>query len=202
MKKLLIATTNKAKLKELKSYLSDLPYNLVSLKQIGFTKKYSETGTTFLKIAKNKARFYYHHTKIPSLADDGGLEIDALNGAPGVKSARWLGKKATDQELINYTLKKLAEIPLQKRTAKLKVAICLYLSPKKVFTTSASVKGIIARKPSKSKIPGYPYRSLFFLPQFKKYYDSLSKKEHQKINHRKIALEKIRKILLNNYQSE
>jgi len=200
MKKILLATTNKAKLAELTNYLSDLPFKFVSLKDLNFTAQYDEIGITFAQVAKNKARFYFNHTKIPVIADDGGLEIDALNGKPGVKSARWLGPNSTDQDLIAHTLKSLKNIPTKKRTAKLKVAICLFINPQKIYLSCKSAKGLIASKPSKNPIPGYPYRSLFWFPQFKKYYNDLTSYQHDIINHRKIALEKIRKILLNNYK--
>jgi len=200
MKKILIATTNQAKLKEIKSFLCDLPYKLIFLKDINFTKKYQEIGTTFSQIAKNKARFYYNQTKLPTLADDGGLEIDALDGAAGVKSARWLGPKSTDRQLIDHVIEKLKKVPPKKRTARIIVAICLYLSPNKVYLAQGSSEGLIAQKPSPKTIPGFPYRSLLWFPQFNKYYDKLTLNEHDKINHRKIALEKIRKILLNNYK--
>jgi len=197
MKKLLIATTNKAKLAEYKKYLSHLPIALISLSDLNITSLPSEDGKSFQDISFAKASFYYNLSALPTLSDDSGLEIDALNGAPGIKSARWINESPNDQDLINYTLTKLKNIPPEKRTAQLKTVICLYLNNSKYFFSQASTQGLIAQKPIKNFTPGFPYRAILYLPQYKKYYEQLTLDQHDKINHRKIALEKISKILLN-----
>ena len=130
------------------------------------------------------------------IADDGGLEILALGGEPGINSHRWLnGKQASDEELINYTLNRMRPFKGDRRKAQLKAVIALSIPGEKTITSESLISGIIADKPSKNRIKGYPYRSLFFLPEFKKYYDDLSDKEHETVNHRKKALEKIKKII-------
>ncbi|OGH16878.1 MAG: hypothetical protein A3C97_02300 [Candidatus Levybacteria bacterium RIFCSPHIGHO2_02_FULL_37_11] len=100
MKKLLIATKNQGKLKEISDFLSDLPLQTVSLSDIGIEDDFEETGKTYKENSQNKAIFYAKKSGLPAIADDGGIEINALNGAPGVKSRRWLGRKASDEELV------------------------------------------------------------------------------------------------------
>src|SRR2546430_2498785 len=102
MKKLLVATTNPGKLVELSSFLVDLPITLVSLKDVGITDDVEETGKTYKENAELKATFYAKKSGLPAVADDGGLEIAALDGAPGIKSRRWIGKKATEEDLIQH----------------------------------------------------------------------------------------------------
>src|SRR5882762_3706118 len=100
MKKLLIATTNKGKLQEIGEFLKDLSVQLVSLKDVGITQDVEEDGQSYEENAQKKALFYSKVSKLPAVADDGGLEINALGGAPGLKSRRWLGHEGTDEELI------------------------------------------------------------------------------------------------------
>ena len=117
MKKLLIATTNPGKLDEIKRFLGDLPVELVALKDVGIIDGVEETGKTFEENAILKAKYYCKKSGLPTLADDGGFEIDALGGEPGVKSHRWIHKdrEDTDEELIEYTLKKMRGLPRAKR---------------------------------------------------------------------------------------
>ncbi|EKD64630.1 MAG: hypothetical protein ACD_50C00333G0001, partial [uncultured bacterium] len=91
MKKLLIATTNPGKLREYRDFLSDLPVKLVSLKDIGITDDMEETGKTYEENSRAKAIFYAKKSNLPAISDDGGLEINALKGEPGIRSRRWLG---------------------------------------------------------------------------------------------------------------
>lgn len=197
LNKILIATTNPGKFSELKKYLTGLPYRFVSLADLKITDMPKETGRDFLENAIIKAEFYSQKSGLPTIADDGGLEILALGGEPGVNSHRWLkGKEATDEELINYTLNRMRPFKGEQRKAQLKVVVALAIAGKKTITSEGMIEGIIAEKPSKKRIRGYPYRSLLWLPHFKKYYDELIEEEHEKINHRKIALIKIKKELL------
>lgn len=194
--KILIATTNPGKFSELKRYLEDLPFEFVSLNDLKILKTPNESGKDFSENAKIKAEFYSQKSKLPTITDDGGLEIFALGGEPGVNSHRWLkGKEATDEELINYTLNKMRPFKGEQRKAQLRVVIALIMPGGQTITSEAAIPGLIAEKPSEQRIRGYPYRSLLFLPEFKKYYDELTKEEHEKINHRKKALEKIKQYL-------
>src|SRR3990167_7470837 len=116
MQKLLIATKNKGKLKELKEYLSDLPLELLSLEDVGITDDVAEDGDTYEENSKKKALFYAGLSNLPTLADDGGIEIEALGGAPGVKSNRWLGPKGEDKELLENMIKVSKNLPKDYRT--------------------------------------------------------------------------------------
>lgn len=199
MKKLLIATTNKGKLRELTSFLSDVPIKLISLGELSITQKPEETGKTFEKNAILKAKFYQKLSGLPTLADDGGFEIDALGGEPGVKTRRWIDGKsdANDEELISYTLKQLKNVPVEKRGAQLRVVLALIFPDGKTYTAEEKVRGTIPFKPSSLRDPGYPFRSLLFLPEINKFYikSELTKEETGRFNHRKRAIGKLKPII-------
>lgn len=199
MKKLLIATKNPAKLSEFKNFLKDLPLKLIGLKEAGIDDFFEESGQTFSENAEAKAQFFAQKTGLPTLADDGGIEIDILGGEPGVKSRRWPDGKneATDEELINYTLRKMKGVPLSKRLARFRAVLALAIPGDQIYTSEGTIEGIIAPKPLFKRKKGYPYRSLFYLPQIKKYYfeDELTEEETQRFNHRALALKKIKRIL-------
>src|SRR3989304_9704190 len=101
MKKLLVATTNVGKLKEISNFLSDLPLEIVSLSDIGIVDDVKEVGKTYKENSQIKALFYAKKSNLPVISDDGGLEIEAFGGAPGINSKRWLGKGSTEQDIIN-----------------------------------------------------------------------------------------------------
>lgn len=195
--KLLIATTNPGKLDEIKKFLSNLPVELVSLKDVGITDVVEETGKTFEENAILKAKFYAAKSGLATLADDGGFEIDALGGEPGVKSHRWVhgNKENTDEELVAYTLKRMKGVT--NRSAQLRLVLALALPDGTIHTSEASVRGIIPLEPRNKITPGFPYRSLLFLPEINKYYnrDELTFEETEAYNHRKKALEKIKKYI-------
>ena len=198
MKKLLIATHNPGKLKEITKTLADLPLKLLTLKDLGILDEVVEDGKTFEENAIKKAWFYSQKSNLPTLADDGGLEIDVLGGEPGVKSSRWIGgKKSSDEELINYTFKKLKNVPLEKRGAQLRAVLALAFPNGEIFTSEGKIRGIIAKKPSPHLFSGFPFRSLLFIPQLKKYYNDqeLTPEEERQYNHRRKAIKKLKKII-------
>ena len=194
--KLLIATFNAGKLAEYKLIFQDLglPIQLVFLEDLGIKEKLKEIGKSFEENAILKARFYYQLAKIPTLADDGGIEIDYLGGEPGVKSRRWPGYTATDEELVEIALEKLKGVPLEKRGAKFKVVIAIAFSKNNIHTSDGELKGILLEKPTKI-VPGYPFRSLFYLPEIGKTLGELRMEEEARVAHRKKALEKALPIL-------
>lgn len=203
MKKILLATHNPAKLEELKSGLKELEkYGIIflSLNDVGVENQPEETGKTFQENSEIKARYYSKITNLPTIADDGGLIIPYLKNEPGVRSKRWPGYEASDEELIKFTLTKLNGCPDKKRTAFLETCITFYhlLHPtgetnEILIYEQEKIKGKIAKKPSNKPTNGYPYRALFIVDEFNKYYDDLTKKEHNKINHRYRALKKLTK---------
>ena len=198
MKELLIATTNLAKFREIFRFLSDLPLKLVSLKDVGIAQDVEESGNTFEENARLKALFYAKKSNLPAIADDGGLEIDALNGAPGVFSKRWIGREnATTQEYIDFVLEKMKDVPEGKRGAQLRTVIALGFPDGRIFIEEAHVRGIIPFAPSTHQEDGFPYRSLLFIPELHKFYNhaEMTKQEEEVYNHRKIALEKLKEKL-------
>lgn len=123
--KLLIASHNPAKVKEYKDYLSELSLETVSLSELGIKQVAVEDAETFEENALNKAKFYHKLTQFPTIADDGGLMIDALDGAPGVKSRYWAGYRMTDEEMIQSVIEKMKNFPNDKRTCHLVGVIVL-----------------------------------------------------------------------------
>jgi len=193
MHRLLVATTNPGKFKELKHWLLDIPVKILSLSDFSEFLPVPETGKTLEENAKQKAKGYYARTKAPTLADDAGLEIDALGGEPGVKTRRWIDgeRDATDKELVEYALKRLKGVPDEKRTARLRTVIAFY-DGKEMHTATGATEGRIVREAAKEIEPGYPFRSLLFLPQFGKLYKDLTHEEHTAVNHRLHALEELK----------
>lgn len=193
MKKLLVATNNPGKFKEYKEIFKQLkiPLKLIFLRSLNIKEKVNEDGKTFKENAIKKAEFYCKLTNLPVLSDDGGMEIDYLNGAPGVKSRRWLGYEASDEEIIKFTLKKLKDVPGDKRGAQLRAVMGLaFPGGKKVHIFEGALRGSIAEKPMMGRIKGYPFRSLFLPSGRKKYLGEL-----HIVAHRKKAVEKASPVL-------
>lgn len=201
MKKLLIATTNPGKLAEIKRFLSDLPIELVSLQDVGITESVEETGATFEENAKLKSAYYAKKSGLPALADDGGFEIDALGGEPGVRSHRWIDptRESGDDELIAYAFEQMKDIPQGKRGAQLRLVLALTFPDGSVHTVTDAARGVVPLEPSLERVAGFPYRSILFIPQIGKFYnhDLLTPEETDKYNHRKRALDKLKPILRN-----
>jgi XTP/dITP diphosphohydrolase len=199
MKKLLVATTNPGKLAELQEFLSDLPIKLVSLKDVGITAHVEETGMTFEENAIIKSKHYAKNSGLPTIADDGGLEIDALGGEPGVKSHRWIHKdrEDEDEELIQHALIRLKDVSLKNRGAQLHLVIAFTTPDGKTYTSEGMIRGIIPLKDAPYRHKGFPYRSLLYLPKLQKFYnhDELTEEENKQYNHRKIAVEQLKPII-------
>lgn len=192
--KLLIATKNPGKEKELKKILG-AHFEIISLRDFARAPDVEETGATFEENSLLKAKAYFAWSKIPSIADDGGLEIDALQSEPGVKSRRWPGYEATDQQIIDIALEKLHGVPWEKRTAHLRT-VGTYYDGKNILTASGSIDGFIVEEEPSHCEAGYPFRSIFWIPQLKKVYRDLTHEEHEQINHRKFAYEKLAGMIL------
>ncbi|OGM98583.1 MAG: hypothetical protein A3C71_02735 [Candidatus Yanofskybacteria bacterium RIFCSPHIGHO2_02_FULL_43_15c] len=192
--KILIATKNPAKAKEVEKYLGD-NFEKVSLADFPDTLDVKETEKTFLENAVLKAKSYFELFGIPAVSDDGGLEIDALNGEPGVMSRRWPGHEATDQELIDLVLYKLKNIPQNKRTAHLRT-VGVYYDGKNILHAEGSIDGYIVEKQTAPCEKGYPFRAIFWIPQFNKLYQDLTHEEHEEINHRRFVYSQLSKKML------
>lgn len=206
MNRLLIATHNPGKITEIKLGLKELEKRkivLTTLNDVGVEDEPEETGANFKDNAFLKAKYYGERTGLPTLSDDGGLVIPYLNGEPGVKSSRWLGRKATDKELVDYTLKRLKKAKEDERKAYLELYLCFYdpQSGKAEFE-SEKIMGTIALTPSTNSQPGFPYRALLVVDRFGKYYDELTHEEHQEINHRLKALKRLTQKILGHYNED
>src|SRR5712692_4661664 len=147
MRALLLATTNHHKLAEYRTIFSDLPFRLLSLNDIQLDIDVEETGTTFAENAELKARAYAKVSGMLSLADDSGLEIDALGGAPGVYSARFAGEGTSYDERFRLLLRQLEDVPMEKRTARFRCVIALAEPSGYVRTAEGIIEGKIADAP-------------------------------------------------------
>lgn len=194
--KVLIATKNPAKFSDLKNSLIDTGSAFISLSDIGLKEEAEEKGTTFSDNAKSKALFYAKKTGFPTIADDGGIEIEALNNEPGVKTRRWIdNKESTDEQLIKYTLIRMKKHKGRERAAQLRAVICLATPKGITYLVEGKIKGIIAQSPYKTYKKGFPFDALLYFPDKKKYYYQLKYEEKNAINHRTIALMKLKPIL-------
>jgi XTP/dITP diphosphohydrolase len=165
---LLIATTNPAKFAEYSLLMRDFGLRLISLRDAGIERDAPESGATFCDNARIKAAFHFRHTDVATLADDGGLEVDALGGAPGVQSHRWLGPDADDRKLAEEVVRRMAGVEPAARTARLRAAAALiYLHRGSVCERMAEavLEGIIAERCFPTIRQGFPYRSVLYLPQ-------------------------------------
>lgn len=199
MQKLLVATTNKGKIAEIGEFLKDIKnIKLVSLRDVGVKVAFKETGATYEENSRNKALFYANKSSLPSIADDGGLEIDALGGLPGIKSRRWLGHEGTDEELLAHLQKVSDELPENNRKAKFVAVLTFALPSGKWWSVRGEVDGEIAKNPHPKLLHGYPYRSFFYIPEIKKYYheSELTSNETKEYNHRWIAMQKLKPVII------
>jgi XTP/dITP diphosphohydrolase len=195
MPKLLLATGNKHKLNELKSLFHDLPYELISPSEIDIDTKVDESSSSFTGNARLKAIAFAASSHILSLADDSGLEVDALAGEPGVFSARYAGAEASDADRIDYLLSRLKSIPEGKRGANFKCVIAIAKPEGNVYLFSGECRGKISFQPTGEN--GFGYDPIFFLPQLGKTMAQISQKEKNNISHRSQAATKARVFLLN-----
>lgn len=189
---LLIATTNPAKANDYKNILAQFKINSVTLSEMNVNDDVEETGKSLEENARLKASYYATKLSLPAISDDSGFEIDALGGEPGIFSRRWPGYEATDDELINMVVTKLANVPLLERTAKFTNITALSDAKGKIITSSAGfITGFIPETICAKRWPHFPYRSCLFVPQFNKFWGELTDKEFKQLNFRYKAVEKI-----------
>lgn len=199
LRKILIATRNPGKFKEIKSFLEDLPIKIISLNDLKIKDSVLEDGKTYKENSGKKAIFYAKLSGLPTIADDGGIEIDALGGEPGVRSRRFFAnreKEATDEVIIEKMVKLVNKLPQNKRGARFKTVVTFALPDGKSFSAVGIVRGIL-KEPHLKLLHGYPYRSFFYIPKLKKYYheNQLSEKEMKVYNHRWKAISKLKPII-------
>jgi len=190
MSKLLVATRNKDKIIEFKRFLRPYDVVVVSPDELNIEGEPPEDGETFAENSLLKANFYWQRSQLPTLADDTGLEVDALGGRPGVHSKRDGRRILSDSEQRQRVLKELEEVPEDKRTARITTVVTLRVAVDRNFQAQASVEGLVrdSHLPSPT---GLPYRPILWLPQLKKYYAEVTDDEHEQINARKKAIEQL-----------
>ena len=181
--RLLVATNNPGKLQEYQHLLRDLPLEITSLGEEEIDFEPEETGVTFEENAILKASTFAGRSKLLTLADDSGLEIDRLGGAPGVHSARYGGtQRGEDVQRYELVLRQLAEVPGAERTARFRCVIALATPEGQVQTAEGIVEGVIASEPQGEH--GFGYDPIFFIPEFDCTMAQLPPETKNRISHR------------------
>lgn len=186
MRKLVAASHNKGKIAEIAAALSAMNIQVLAAGGVCDAPEPEETGTTFLQNAILKAKYYASKTGFPCLADDSGLEVDALNGGPGVYSARYAGENASDAENNAKLLMNLKNVSLENRTARFKCALAFVDVDGTSITAESACEGLILF--SERGNNGFGYDPLFLLPQKGKTMAEISLPEKNAISHRGKAL--------------
>ncbi len=182
MRSLLLATTNYHKIEEYRTIFADLPFQLLSLSDISLDMDVEETGTTFQENAELKAHTYAHASGLLSLADDSGIEIDALGGEPGVYSARFLGPNTSYAERFRVILERMNGLPISQRTARFRCVITI-AEPNGYFrSVDGVIEGIIADAPRGEH--GFGYDPIFLVPEYGKTTAEMPPVLKHRISHR------------------
>ena len=196
MIKLLVATTNPGKFAEVKDFLRQLPLEVLSLSDLATWPKIIEDGATFEENALKKARALAEYSGYLTLADDSGLEVDALNGAPGIYSARYCGEEGNDKKNNEKLMHELREISEEKRTGRFVCALAL-CAPKphgmKEWTVRDSCEGRISFELKGEN--GFGYDPLFFYPSLGKTFGEIDRAIKATVSHRGKALKKLAEML-------
>lgn len=193
MKKLVIATKNAGKVQEIVDALADLPFEVVSLQDYPDAPEVEETGASFAENAILKAVAYADFTGELTLADDSGLEVDALDGAPGVFSSRYA---PTVPQRNAKLLDAMKDVPDERRAARFRCVVAIVEPGGTARTCEDSVEGVVSREPTGTG--GFGYDPIFYIPSLGKSMAELSFAEKNVISHRGKALKKARKLLAQN----
>ena len=216
--KLLIATRNQGKIREYQHLFRELPFQLLTLDDLGINTEVEETGLTFLENAWLKANTYASLSGLLTLSDDSGLEVDALGGEPGIHSARYGGGPAasdpasSDEERVSLLLKNLADVPWPRRTARFRCVIAIARSPATIGGTDipynftikqdkpgqlASVVGSVAGmiQYESEGDEGFGYDPVFYLPSFERTMAQIALEEKNRISHRSDAARRAAQVL-------
>jgi len=195
--KLLLATNNRGKARELKELLRELPMELVLPGELGITAEVDETGSSLEENARLKATVLAKESRLLALADDSGLEVDALGGEPGPLSARYAGEGASDKERVEFLLAKLKGVPREKRTARFRCVIAIATPEGKVELCFGECQGLITFGPRGEK--GFGYDPVFYFPGLDKTMAELPLEVKNKVSHRGEAAREAVKYLRRKY---
>ncbi len=190
MRELLLATNNPGKARELRALIRGEYWVFTTPAERGVDLNVEETGNTFEENAVLKARAFAGASGLITLADDSGLEVDALEGEPGVFSARYAGPNATDKELYEYLLSRLADYPWEKRRARFRCVISIAFPEGEMVLCKGECPGMIALEPKGNN--GFGYDPVFWLPEHGRTMAELAPADKNKISHRGKAAEQAR----------
>jgi XTP/dITP diphosphohydrolase len=193
MTDLLLGSQNAGKLAEMRQLVGGLAFHVVGPRDIGIDEAPEETGKTFLENAALKARYYAGRSNLMAVADDSGLAVDALDGEPGLYSARFGGEHATDADRNRLLLEKLRDVPWDKRGARFTSAVVVVRAGGVLFQAQESVEGLIALEPNGPH--GFGYDPLFFYPPFGKTFGESRPEDKDRVSHRGKAFARLRRFL-------
>ncbi len=185
---ILISSNNKHKIKEIKNIFDNININLLTLDKFPELPEVIEDGNTLFDNALKKAKELFEQTGIPTIADDTGLEVDALNGDPGVYSARYAGENVTYDDNVNKLLYEMKNIEDSKRTARFKT-VAVFYSKEIFFYEEGSIEGKILHK--RRGDGGFGYDPIFYVEKLRKSFSEMTSLEKNKISHRGIAFQKL-----------
>jgi len=191
--KLLLATNNQGKAREYKSLLKNIPLELVTLAEQSITTVVDEVGENLEENARLKATLLAAESQLWALADDSGLEVDALGGEPGRLSARYAGEYASDRDRVKHLLSRLGDVPWQKRSACFRCVIALATPGGEVELCSGECRGFITFEPKGKR--GFGYDPVFYLPELGKTMAELPIEIKNRVSHRGQAARKVRQLL-------
>lgn len=193
---IIFATSNEGKMKEIREILRDLPFEVISMKEAGISIDIVEDGSTYEENAIIKAKTIMEMTGKLVLADDSGLEVDAMDKAPGIYSARFLGENTSYDIKNNYIIDQLKDITGEARSARFVCAIACAFPNGDIKTTRGIIEGYIGDKISGEN--GFGYDPIFMVPQFGCTTAELAPHMKNQVSHRGLALEKMKEILRGN----
>ena len=196
--KLLIATTNSGKIVEFRFLLRSLPFELTTPTEEGKVLHVDETGVTFRDNAVLKATAYATEFGMPALADDSGIEVEALGGRPGVHSARYGGEHLTDEGRVELLLHEMKDVPWEERTAAFKAVIAVAWPDGRILTREGIMNGTVNLNPVGNN--GFGYDPIFYLPEYQATTAQLTSEEKNLLSHRGKAAEAIVDALLSGFR--
>lgn len=192
-KQIVLATGNEGKIREFVKMLDNPEIEIKGINSFPGYEAPDETGKTFAENALIKARYASSFTGLPAMADDSGLEVDALYGRPGIYSARFAGADADDEKNNRKLIRYIRNVPAEKRTCRYVCAAALVFPDGKEYTSRGTVEGLIVIDPRGTE--GFGYDPYFYLPKLGKTFAEIAMEEKNRISHRGRALEGIRKYL-------
>ena len=193
MSKLLLATNNQAKVREYRSLLQNIPFELVTLADEGIATTVNEVGESLEENAILKATALAAQSQLLTLADDSGLEVDALGGEPGRLSARYAGEGASDRDRVNYLLSRLKGVPWEERSARFRCVIAIAKPDGEVELCSGECQGFVTFEPKGEH--GFGYDPVFYLPELDKTMAELPLETKNQVSHRGQAARKVPQVL-------